>query len=55
MEKCNNCGKTLEKRDWPFIYRCFGELCLSCKQKAEVIFEKNSRLKINEHHERKSL
>jgi hypothetical protein len=38
-EVCDACGKYLETTDFPYLFRCYGNLCKSCKAKAQKILE----------------
>lgn len=39
LKRCSNpkCNKILTVEDFPYLYKCFGELCKECKLKANFI------------------
>ncbi|MFH2028642.1 MAG: hypothetical protein ABIJ08_05860 [Nanoarchaeota archaeon] len=39
FRECEGCGEILRSEEWPWLYRSFGRLCLSCKEKAKVILK----------------
>ena len=41
--KCENCGKILHLKDWPFSFRGLMNLCDICKLKAKNILVKESK------------
>lgn len=40
MKKCDCCKKELTKKDFPYLYKCIGNLCSKCKKLANYILSK---------------